>query len=66
MSSHEDANIQIANVTIKSSTSKKLLGVPIDNKLKIDRHVENTFQKSGKKLKALARLVNCMEEDAFL
>ena len=41
MSSREDVNIQIANVTIKSSTSKKLLGVTIDNKLKFDKHLEN-------------------------
>ena len=45
LSSHEDANIQIANITIKSSTSKKLLEVTIDNKLKFDKHVENIFVK---------------------
>ena len=41
LTSHEDANIQIANATINSSTSKKLLGVTIDNKLKFDKHLEN-------------------------
>ena len=46
--SHEDTNVQIANVTIKSSTSKKLLGVTIDSKLKFDKHVESICQKSGK------------------
>ena len=61
LSSHEDANIQIANVTIKSSTSKELLGVTIGNNLKFDSRVENTCQKAGKKLNALARLVNCMD-----
>ena len=49
LSSHEDANIQIANVTIKSSTSKKLLGVTIDNKLKSEKHVENICQKASRK-----------------
>ena len=61
MSSHEDTNIQIANVTIKSSTSKKLLGVTIENKLKFDKHVENICQKASRKLNDLARLVNYMD-----
>ena len=50
LSSHEDINIQIANVTIKSSTSKILLGVTIDNKLKFDKHAENICQKASRKL----------------
>ena len=60
-SSHEDVNIKIANVTIKSSTSKKLLGVTIDNKLKFDKHVENICQKASRKLNAPARLVDYMD-----
>ena len=71
LSAHEGANIQIANVTIKSSTSKKLLGVTIDNKLKFNKHVENNFQKASRKLNALARQVKDMDtwiylKDAFL
>ena len=58
LSSHEDANIQIANVTLKSSSSKKLLGVTIDNKLNFDKHVENICQKASINLNALARLIN--------
>ena len=61
LSSREDVNIQIANVTIKSSTSKKLLGVTIDNKLKFDKHVENICQKASRKLNAPARLVDYMD-----
>ena len=61
MSSHEDANIQIANVTIKSYISKKLLGVTIDSKLKFDKHVENICRKASRKLNALARLVNYVD-----
>ena len=61
LSSHEGTNIEIANATIKSFTSKKLLGVTIDNKLKFDKHVENICQKANKKLNALARLVNYMD-----
>ena len=58
LSSREDVNIQIANVTIKSSTSKKLLGVTIDNKLIFDKHVDNICKKASRKLNTLARVVN--------
>ena len=58
--SHEDGNNQIANV-IKSSTSEKLLGVTIDNKLKFHKYVKNICQKASRKLNALARLVNYMD-----
>ena len=61
MSSPDDADIQIANVAIKSSTSKKLLGVTTDNKLKLGKHVENICQRANRKLNALARLVNCID-----
>ena len=73
LSSHEYANIQIANVTIKSSTSKKPLGVTIDNKiidnkLEFDKHVENICQKASRELNALVRLVKYMDlpKNAFL
>ena len=45
----------------ESSTSKKLLGVTIDNKLKFDKHVENICQKASRKLNAPARLVDYMD-----
>ena len=45
LSSAED--IQIANVAIKNSTYKKLLGVTTDNKLKLDKHVENICQRAS-------------------
>ena len=61
LSSYEDVNVQIANVTIKGSTSKKLLGVTIDKKLKFDKHVENICQKASRKLSALARPVNYID-----
>ena len=68
LSSHEYANIQIANETIKSSTSKKLLGENIDNKLEFDKHVENICQKASRELNALVRLVKYMDlpKNAFL
>ena len=58
LSTQEEANIQIANVTIKCSKSKKLLEIVLDNKLKFDKHVENICQRASKKLNALARVTN--------
>ena len=43
---------------ITSSTTKKQLGVFIDNKLKFDKNVENICQKTSRKSNALVRLVN--------
>ena len=61
LSTQEEANIQTANTTIKCSKSKKLLGIVLDNKLKLDKHVENICQKASKKLNALARATNYVE-----
>ena len=60
----KEANIQIANTTIKCSTSKKkkkLLGIVLDNKLKFDKPVQNICQKTRKKRHALARVTSYME-----
>ena len=61
LSTQEEANIQIGNTTIKCSNSKKLLGIVLDNKLKLDKHVESICQKASKKLNALARVTNYIE-----
>ena len=61
LSTQEEANIQIANTTIKNSKSQKLLGVVLDSKLKFDVHVGNICQKANRKINALARLTNYME-----
>ena len=53
MSSPEDADIQIAIVEIKSSISKKLLGVTTGNKLKLGKNVENICQRASRKLNDL-------------
>ena len=55
LSSREDTNIKIANVTIKSFTFKKLLGVTMDNKLKFDNHVKNICQKTSRKLRLVTK-----------
>ena len=61
LSKQEEANIQIANTTITCSQSEKILGIILDNPLKIDKHVENICQKTSRKLNALARVTNYME-----
>ena len=61
LSTQEEANIQIANTTIKCSKLKKLLGIFLDDKLRCDKHVENICQKTSEKLNALARVINYME-----
>ena len=61
LSTQEEANIQIDNMTIKCSKSKKLLGIVLDNKLKFDKDVENICQKASKRLNALARTTNYVE-----
>ena len=58
LSIQEEANIQIADRTIKYSKSKILLGIVLDNKLKFDKHVENICQKASKKLNAFAKATN--------
>ena len=59
LSTQEEANIQIANTTIKCSQP--------DNKLKFDKHVENKCQKASRKLNALARVTTIWSylKDAF-
>ena len=61
LTTYEEANIRIANTTIKCSKSKKLLGIILDNKLKFHKNCENICQKASKKLNALARVTNYME-----
>ena len=61
LSPHEDANIQISNLTINCSRSQKLLGIAFDNKLKFDKHIMNIFQKVNRILNALAKVTNYTE-----
>ena len=61
LNAQEEANIQIANTTIKCSQSEKFLGIILDNQLKFEKHVENICQKASGKLNALARVTNYME-----
>ena len=61
MSTEESSNIQIANFTIKSSKTKKIQGINLDNNPKFDIHVESICQKANRKLTAFARIANDME-----
>ena len=61
LSTQEEANIQIANTTIKSSRPQKLVGIAIDNKLKFELYIGNICQKANRKLNALSRVTNYME-----
>ena len=61
LSMQNEANIQILTITIKSSSSKKILEITIDNKLRFERHEENLCKKkASKNLNTLGRLLNYM------
>ena len=61
LNTQEEANTQIANTTIESSRSQKLLGIVIGNKLKFELNIGNICQQANRKLNALSRLANYME-----
>ena len=48
---------------MKSSSSKNLLGVLINNKLTFNEHVSKPCKKSSNKLHALARISKYMTKD---
>ena len=43
---------------IKNSLQEKYLGIVIDHRVTFEPHVENLCQKTGQKLRALARIAN--------
>ena len=61
--SRDEASIKIDDTDIKSSSSKKLLGVIIDNKLTFNEHVSKLCKKASNKLHALARISKYMTKD---
>ena len=56
LTSKDQASIKIDDTDMKSSSSKKLLGVLIDNKLTFNEHVSKLSKKASNKLHALARI----------
>ena len=61
LSTQVEANIQIANTTMKCSQSEKTLGIILANQLKFYKHVESICQKASRKLNALERVTNYIE-----
>ena len=59
----ENISAKIGNNVINSSTSVKLLGVTIDNRLNFTEHVSKICKKVSTKLHALARVSNYMTTD---
>ena len=63
LTSKDEGSIKIDDANIKSSSSKKLLWVLIDNELTFHEHVSKLCQKSSNKLHALARISKYMTQD---
>ena len=59
----DEAFVKIDDTYIKSNSSKKLLGVLIDNKLTFNEHVSKLGKKASNKLHALARISKYMTKD---
>ena len=56
LTSNHEASIKIDDTDIKSSSSKNLLGVIIDNKLTFNERVSKLCKKASNKLHALTRI----------
>ena len=63
LTSRDEASIKIDDTDIKSSSSKKLLGVIIDNKLTFNEHVSKLCKRASNELHALARISKYMTKD---
>ena len=63
LTSKDEASIKIEDTLIKSSSSKKFLGVLIDNKLTFNEHVSKLCKKASNKLHALVRISKYMTKD---
>ena len=55
-SSTSQSELKIGNVTIRSSIYEKLLGIKIDNKSRLNPHVQVLCKKASRKRHALARV----------
>ena len=60
VSTNELTEIQMGDLKIKNSASKKFLDVNIDSKLTFDCHVNHLCNKANKKLRALAGVTSYM------
>ena len=57
---NQDLTIRVDTFDIKNSSSEKLLGIKIDNKLTFDPHVSDICNKVSQKLHALSRIGHLM------
>ena len=57
----QDNTIKIGNENIIGSSSVKLLGITIDNKLNFNEHITKIYKKASQKLHALARIAKYMD-----
>ena len=55
-SENTNMEVKIGNEIIKSTSSVKLLGVHIDDKLNLNNHIDKLCKSTGNKLNALTRL----------
>ena len=55
-SDNTNTKVKIGNEKIKSTTSVKLLGVHIDDKLNFNHHISKLCKSAGNQLNALTRL----------
>ena len=57
----QDNTIKIGNENIIGSSSVKLLGITIDNKLNFNEHITKIYKQASQKLHALARIAKYMD-----
>ena len=62
-SNHSKDILNVEDEVIECSSSVKLLGVTIDNKLNFDEHVSKLCKKASQKIHAFARISNFMSQD---
>ena len=60
---HENCWVRVGSDVIWEDSQVKLLGVTIDNQLKFDKHVNDIFMKTNKKLSALSRMESFLSSD---
>ncbi len=63
---HINLTFEIGNTVIKPSTSVRLLGVNIDEKLNFNEHIAQLCKKAGKQVNAMSRLSNVLGKDSKL
>ena len=60
LTTEEEKDITVMGDKIKNNASEKLLGITIDSKLSLNKHVNKICDISGQKLNALARVSSFM------